>query len=310
MHAAVVTAFDSPPRYAEVPDPVARDEDEMVVEVLAAGLHPRVRSQADGSHYSSTGALPLIPGIDGVVRDADGHLRYAILDDTSLGTMAQRTVIDRDRSVVVPDDVDPVVLAAAMNPAMSSWVALRRRVTFRPGESVLVLGATGNAGRMAVQVARLFGASRVVGAARDVAALPSLIPLGADEVLPLDRVADAADVDVVIDYLWGEPAAAAMVALVTARPDRGRPLTWIQIGSVAGSACPVPSAALRAARLQIVGSGIGSVPGRDWQEELPQLVEAVTHGAFDVRAKVVPLSRVERAWSESPSGGERIVLVP
>lgn len=228
MHAAVVTAFDVPPRYEEVPDPVAHGDDEMVVDVLAAGLHPRVRSQADGSHYSSTGDLPLVPGIDGVVRDADGRLRYAILDDTSIGTMAQRTVIDRDRSVVVPDDVDPVVLAAAMNPAMSSWVALRRRVTFRPGQSVLVLGATGNAGRMAVQVARLFGASRVIGAARDVAALPSLIPLGADEALPLDRVADAADVDVVIDYLWGEPAAAAMVALAMARPDRGRPLMWIR----------------------------------------------------------------------------------
>ncbi len=310
MHAAVVTAFDAPPRYGVVADPVARSDDEMVVEVVAAGLHPRVRSQADGSHYSSTGELPLVPGIDGVVRDPDGRMRYAVLDETRLGTMAERTVIDPRRSVVLPDDVDPVVLAAAMNPAMSSWVALRRRVDFRSGQSVLVLGATGNAGRMAVQVARLFGASRVIGAARDETALASLRSLGADEVLTLDRVSAAADVDVVIDYLWGEPAASAMVDLITARADRGRQITWIQIGSVAGATCSIPSAALRAARLQIVGSGIGSVPGHDWQAELPELVAAVSRGTFDVRAHAVPLREVEQVWTASPSDGKRIVLVP
>lgn len=310
MHAAVVTAFDAPPHYEEVSDPVTRDNDEMVVEVVAAGLHPRVRSQADGSHYSSAGELPLIPGIDGVVRDPDGQLRYVVLDETRFGTMAERTVIDTRRSVPVPDDVDPVVLAAAMNPAMSSWVALRRRVSFRSGQSVLILGATGNAGRMAVQVARLFGASRVIGAARNATALASLVPLGADAVLPLNRVSEAADVDVVIDYLWGEPAAAAMTGLITARPDRGRQITWIQIGSIAGATCPIPSAVLRAARLQIVGSGIGSVPGRDWQEELPELVQAVGRGTFDVRAKAVPLRDVRQAWSEAAAGGDRIVLIP
>src|SRR5262245_46133587 len=123
MHAAVVTSFDAPPRYQEVADPVARGRDEVVVDVVAAGLHPRVRSQADGSHYSSTGELPLVPGIDAVVRDPKGRLRYAVLDETALGTMAERTVIELDRSVVLPAGVDPVQLAAAMNPVMSSWVA-------------------------------------------------------------------------------------------------------------------------------------------------------------------------------------------
>jgi NADPH:quinone reductase-like Zn-dependent oxidoreductase len=144
--------------------------------VLAAGLHPRVRSQADGSHYTSTDELPLVPGIDAVVRDPRGRIRYAILDDTTLGTMAERTLIDLRRSVVLPSGIDPVRIAAAMNPAMSSWVALRRRVDFPRRQSVLVLGATGSAGRMAIQIA-------------------------------------------------------------------GAPLTWIQIGSVAGPTAPIPSAA-------------------------------------------------------------------
>ncbi len=163
MHAAVVTAFDSPPAYREFPAPTTQDPDEVVADVLAVGLHPRVRSQANGSHYTSSGDLPLVPGVDGVARTPDGQLRYFVLEDTTMGAMAERTVIDLRRSVVLPEGADPVAIAAAMNPAMSSWVALRRRISFEPGQSVLVLGATGNAGRLAVQVAKYLGASHVIG---------------------------------------------------------------------------------------------------------------------------------------------------
>jgi len=319
MHAAVVTTFDSAPRYQEFPAPVPADEDEMLVDVLAAGLHPRVRSQANGSHYTSTDELPLVPGIDGVGRGPDGRLRYFILPDTTMGAMAEQTVIDIRRSVVLPDSTDPVAVAAAMNPAMSSWVALRQRVPFQPGQDVLVLGATGSAGQLAVQIARLLGAKNVIAAGRDAGRLAALIALGATATVRLagdagetaDRMGQAAaDVDVVIDYLWGEPAAAAMIAVVTNRADRGRPLSWIQIGSVAGPTAPIPSAALRAARLQIVGSGQGSVSPREYVAELPALAEAITAGALDVDARAVPLADVEQAWAAAADARQRIVLTP
>src|SRR6266851_4235435 len=102
MKAAVVSSFGAPPRYQDFPDPVPAREDEIVVDVLAAGLHPRVRSQADGSHYTSTDELPLVPGIDGVGRGPDGLLRYFILPDTTLGAMAEQTIIDTRRSIVLP----------------------------------------------------------------------------------------------------------------------------------------------------------------------------------------------------------------
>ena len=156
-HAAVVHTYDRPPRYEEFELPQAADGEE-IVDVLAAGLHPRVRSGASGSHYTSTGRLPLVPGIDGVGRRADGQLIYFVADDDLPGTMATRTVIDPRRTVAVPEGADLVRLAAAMNPAMSSWVALRRRVPIKQGQSVLILGATGNAGQMAVQVAKRLGA--------------------------------------------------------------------------------------------------------------------------------------------------------
>jgi len=145
-----------------------------------------VRSQADGSHYTSSDELPLVPGIDGVGRAPDGTLRYFILPDTTMGAMAEQTVVDLRRSVVLTEDSDPVLIAAAMNPAMSSWVALRRRVTFPPGQRVLVLAATGNAGRLAVQVAKRLGASHVIGAGRQPERLAALTALGADATVALD----------------------------------------------------------------------------------------------------------------------------
>ncbi|MFI2642009.1 zinc-binding alcohol dehydrogenase family protein [Streptomyces sp. NPDC018610] len=308
MHAAIVTALDAPPVYAEHPEPVAGHENEVVVEVLAAGLHHLTRAKANGSHYSTTGALPLVPGVDAVVRDPRGDLRYVVMDDTSLGTFADRTAIDLRRSVVLPDGVDPVRIAAAMNPGIASWVALRRRTDFRPGGSVLILGATGSAGRMAIQIAKRFGAARVIAAGRDTHRLEALKDLGADETITFDETRVAADVDVVLDFVWGEPSAHAMMPMLTARADRGAPLTWIQIGSVAGPLAPVPSAALRAARLQIIGSGIGSVPARDFIAELPELATAVAQGAIDVRARAVPLARISEAWTHKTD--ERLVFVP
>jgi NADPH:quinone reductase-like Zn-dependent oxidoreductase len=318
MKAAVVSSFDTAPRYAAYPTPTPHSADEIVVDVLAAGLHPRVRSQADGSHYTSTDELPLVPGIDGVGRGPDGALRYFVLPDTTMGAMAQQTVIDSRRSIVLPDDSDPVAIAAAMNPAMSSWVGLRRRVSFQPGQNVLVLGATGNAGQLAVQIAKLFGAVQIVAVGRDAEKLAALKALGATHTVVLDGGLDIADrlgharkdVDVVIDYLWGEPTADALAAIVPARTDDSRQLTWLQIGSVAGATVPIPSAALRATRLDIVGSGQGLVSTRGILAELPALAREITNGTFQVDARAVPLADVEQAWDDAATSTQRIVLVP
>jgi NADPH:quinone reductase-like Zn-dependent oxidoreductase len=316
VKAAVVSSFDSAPRYRDFAVPVPAGDDAVLVDVLAAGLHPRVRSQADGSHYTSTDALPLVPGVDGVGRGPDGLLRYFILPDTTMGAMAEQTVIDVRRSIVLPEGTDPVTVAAAMNPAMSSWVALRQRVSFPAGQDVLVLGATGNAGQMAVQVAKRLGAGQIIAAGRDTGRLAALPALGATATVPLgatdtaDRLAKAAaDVDVVLDYLWGQPAADAMTAIITNRADRSRPLSWIEIGSVAGPTAPIPSAALRAARLQLVGSGQGSVSTREYLAELNALAQEIAAGTIAVDARPVPLARVEEAWAATDAK-HRIVLVP
>ena len=250
--------------------------------------------------------------MDGVARTPDGKMRYFVLEDTTMGSMAEQTLIDQRRSVVLPDGSDPVAIAAVMNPAMSSWIALRQRISFEAGQSVLVLGATGTAGRLAVQVAKYLGAGEVIGAGRQPGKLAELAGFGADVTVTLDGgelARAAADVDVVLDYLWGPPAAEAMAAVVTHRTDRGQPLSWIEIGSMAGLTAAIPSAALRAARLQIVGSGQGSVPARDIVAELSGLAAAIISGAFQINARAIPLAGVAAAW-EDPSSHQRLVIVP
>src|ERR1700683_4376866 len=167
MHAAVVTSFDEPPHYRELDVPTTYGDGQELVDVLAVGLHPRVRTDASGKHYTSTGRLPMIPGIDGVGRLHDGTRVYFVAGDELPGSMAEKAVADRRRTVQLPEDADAAMVAAAMNPAMSSWVALRRGVPIEAGQSMLVLGATGNADTMDVQVAKRLGAGRVVGAGRD-----------------------------------------------------------------------------------------------------------------------------------------------
>ena len=318
MHAAVVNSFDRPPRYQEfaTPQPIG---DQVLVEMLAAGLHPRVRSGANGTHYTSDGRLPMVPGVDGVGRLPDGRRVYFVADDDAPGTMAEQAILDPRRAVALPDNADPVVVAAAMNPAMSSWVALRRRVSFQPGQSVLVLGATGNAGQMAVQIARHLGAAGVVAAGRDPERLSLLTELGATEVVSLagdpteaaDRIGKAAaDVDVVIDYTWGAPTQLAIPALLTHRAERSAPLDWIQIGSMAGADITLPSFVLRAANLRIMGSGQGSLTAAGIVAELPSLIEQLAAGTITADALALPLSQVEQAWTAPTEPGRRLVLTP
>ena len=319
MHAAVVRRFDRPPRYESYDTPTPTGPDEALVDVLAAGLHPRVRTDASGRHYTSTGALPMVPGIDGVGRLPDGRQVYFVTANDPWGSMAERAVVDMRRVVPLPEDADPLKVAAAMNPAMSSWVALRRRVPLQPGQSVLVLGATGNAGSMAVQVAKRLGAGRVVGAGRNQERLAGLPAAGADEVVALTDdweqtarrlAAAAAEADIVIDYLWGEPAAAAMMALLTARADRSRVMDWVQIGAMAGPTLELPSVLLRSANLRVQGNGQGAVSTAAYVAELPALIQEIEEGTIAVAVHPVPLADVETAWLSPDAPGERTVFVP
>ena len=311
MKAAVVTAYGTAPRYLEFPDPQPTGENEIVVDVLAAGLHPRVRMQAGGSHYTSAGTgLPLVPGIDGVGRGADGRLWYFMSLNGRYGSMAERAVIDTRRSVVLPAHADPVAMAATLNCVIASWLALTQRITMRPGQNVLVLGATGGTGSMAVEVARRLGAGQVAAVGRDPGRLAAL-PGATSTAMTGDPDTIArigAETDIVLDFLWGEPATEAMAALVAGRADPIRPLTWVNVGEVAGPQAMLPAGALRSTRLQIIGSGQGSLTGAAMAAAIPAVAAAIADGVYSVEPDPVPMHDVERAWSLPADSSRRIVL--
>ncbi len=272
MNAAVVTSFAEPPHYQPFEVPQPNTADEFIVDVLAVGLHPRVRSGAAGAHYTSSGTLPMIPGIDAVGQRPDGTRIYFVAADDVTGTMADKALASARRSIVLPEDADSAKVAAAINPAMSSWVALRRRVPIQPGQSVQLAGD--------------------------------------DDATARALAAAAAESDIVLDYLWGKPAQHAITALLTARSDRSREMNWIQIGAVAGPAIELPSAALRSANFRLQGSGQGSVSPRAYLAELPPLVAEITAGTIAVTANTRPLADVEQIWPKPEAPGERTVLVP
>ena len=317
MKAAVVRALDRAPRYETFALPENRDGG-VVVDVLASALSPRVRSGASGRHYTSNGTLPLVPGIDGVGRLPDGRRIYFLAADDTIGTMAEQALADSRLVVPLPDNASSSVVAAAMIPAISSWVALTKRATLQRGQSVLVLGATGTAGQLAVQIARYRGVGRVVAAGRDQGALDRLRDQGADDVVRLtgtsadgDAVAAAAsEIDIVLDYLWGTVTTAIMPALCRRREAESRALDWVLIGSVAGEDITLSSVLLRKRNLRVLGSGQGATSTADMFSVAADVVAAVAAGRLHVEAREVALADVERAWSMEARSGERIVFVP
>ncbi|MFD0897967.1 quinone oxidoreductase family protein [Loigolactobacillus binensis] len=303
MKAAVVTTFDQKPQYQDFPAPTPKTNQELI-HVLAASVNHRVQAQADGSHYTSDGQLPLIPGLDGVGRLADGRLAYFVTSDPVYGALAEQTVTDRRRIIPLAADTDAAKVAASMNPAMSSWMALKDRFNGDlAGKKVLILGATGHAGSLAIQISRYLGATTVIAVGRNQ---QKLAQLPADQKVSLlandddftTAIAANADADIVLDYLWGEAARRTMLALLPARKGH-QLLTWIEIGSMAGAALSLPAAALRAVDFTLIGSGQGSIAPQTFLRELPELARLLSQGQFNTASTTLPLAQVTANWTSA-----------
>jgi NADPH:quinone reductase-like Zn-dependent oxidoreductase len=311
MKAAIVAqAGQKAPAYGDFEEPVA-GAGEVIVHVAAAAISPLVRGRAAGTHYSSGGDFPFVVGVDGVGRLEDGRRVAFALPRAPLGSMAERVAVPLAHIVPVPDGLDDVTAAALINPGMSSWAALTERAKLKRGETVLVNGATGAAGQLAVHVARHLGAARVIATGRNEAALATL---GADETIVLGGDADALEqrfkaefargVDVVIDYLWGMSAERLLIAGAKAGAD-GVPIRFVQVGSVSGSEITLPSAVLRSSAITLMGSGIGSIALARLVAAIGGMLQAAAQDGFALPVRAMPLAEVAQAWALE---GERIVL--
>lgn len=313
MKAAVVNDFKKGPQFQsfQAPQPTGKEK---LIQVLAASVNHRVLSQADGTHYTSDGKLPLIPGLDGVGKLADGSLAYFVTSNPVYGSLAQQTVVDQRRIIPLPADIDVNKVAASMNPAMSSWMAFKDRLgTDINGKNVLILGATGNSGSLAVEISHYLGAKSVVAVGRNKKKLATLnvekeISLLDDPADVKQAVQSVADVDIVLDYLWGDAAKQVMLAMLPAKSSHSQSLTWIEIGSMAGAEMSLPSAALRSVNLNLIGSGQGSIDPQVYLSQLPELAHLISTGKFNVAVDAQPLSQVTTKWNSKTE--QRLVFNP
>lgn len=322
MKAAIIIEPGKSPVYGDFREPAAGPGEELVT-VSASALSHFTKGRASGSHYSADGAVPAVAGAEGVGRTKDGRRVYFVMPEAPFGALAEKTIVRSRQCVPVPDGVDDITAAAVANPGMSSWAALAERARLEPGETVLINGATGVAGRLAVQIARHMGAGKVIATGRDDKALEEAKSLGAHVVIPFrlgaahlagaDEYEDAlkeqfaGGVDIVLDYLWGESAAAAIIAAAKAGKE-GVPVRFIQVGGASREDVRLPSAALRSSAIVLMGSGINSIPFSGLLSAIQNVLQAVIPAQLRINTTIVPLSDVEKTWN-ADFGKSRVVFV-
>jgi NADPH:quinone reductase-like Zn-dependent oxidoreductase len=310
MRAAVLHELGVP-RPDEFPEPEAGDG-QAVVEVLAAGLNPVDVAICAGRFYAGAPPLPSVAGREGVGL-LDGRRVYFDTPILPYGSMAERALIDRQATYDVPDGVEDGVAVALGISGLAAWLALTWRAELKAGEHVLVLGASGVLGQIAVQAAKSLGAGRVVAAARSPEGLQHALSLGADAAVELGgsddltaALAHAADgrIEVVVDPLFGGP----FVAAIKAASFGAR---IVQLGAAAGAEATVPSAAIRGKMLVIMGHTNFAAPPHVKREAYASLSALAASGELKVEAESIALERVGEAWERLGAGSHRkIVLVP
>ncbi|KAI8072341.1 hypothetical protein BC940DRAFT_292362 [Gongronella butleri] len=327
VRAAAVTTLGAAPKCIDLTlgAPLAG---QVQINVVASAVHQLVKARASGKHYSASEAavLPMVVGVDGCgYRVDDGAPVYYItfMDKQSTGAMAARINVAQHAVLPVPPQADLKRIAALVNPAMSSWLALRTRAgpaAVQPGARVLIVGATGASGQLAIQIARALGAAQIVGVARNAQLLQSLTKAGegldAAVALPTDTAGEEAftkelakhttHTDVVLDYLSARPAELCIQTLIAARENKQQRLDWIQIGSMAGPNITVPAMALRSANFYLSGSGIGSISPQEMKKEVVGLIDLIAQGKLTHKIVERDVSQVEQAWDAEHDG--RLVI--
>ena len=265
--------------------------------------------------------MPVVCGTDGVGVLEDGTRVFFGGPRRPYGAMAERTVVPRAFCFPVPSSLDDDQAAALPNPGISAWLSFTQRAKLVPGETVLILGATGVIGQLAVQIAKLLGAGRVIGAGRNERALSVLSRLGADATIQLDQPRDSLvdafataagelGLDVILDYLWGPPAEALLAAMTKSEfVAVTKDTRFVQAGESAGPTISLPAAVLRSTALTILGTA-GIPPREVLAEAMQQVMTRAARGELRIETERVPLADIARAWRRQEQPGRRIVVTP
>ncbi len=317
MKAAVIHAMGTIPGFETFPDPVP-GAGELIINVKAAALKQLDKSRVSGKHYTRFETLPAAVGVDGAGVLEDGTRVYAIGET---GMMAEKALVKREACIVLPDEISFEMAAALPNALLGSDAALLCRGGIQPGQTVLVNGATGVSGRMAVQAARLRGAARIIVTGRDRTKLEALKDLGADVtvclqqsdeaiVAELSALLSATPADIVIDYLWGHPMELLLRVLKNGTQQTVKIVT---VGEMAGATINLPSGILRSKKIELLGSGFGSISKAEiyqyFREELPRLYRLAAAGQLRFELQTAKLEAVAQVWEQDAAAGSRWVFL-
>lgn len=321
MKAAVVFEKGSTPQYTDFTEPVITNENEVLVTVKAASIKNLDRARASGSHYSTDNEVhqPTIVGSDGVGHLEDGTKVYFF---SKKGTVAEKALADKKMMVAVPEALDFSIAAALPNAVMGSAMALKFKAGIHPGSIVLINGATGITGRIAVQIAKIYGAQKIIVTGRNEESLQTLLELGADEAVSLQSndedfkqkirdIHSRTPIDIVLDYIWGHSVEMILSAFKGDGTFSHR-TKLITVGGMSGDTIQLSSQILRGTDIQISGSGLGSWTKEEsallFTEIIPEMFQAATEGKIKIETEDIDLKNIEAGWSAGIQSGKRLVV--
>lgn len=321
MKAAVMYQKGELPQYVEFEQPVAQNDHEILVCVKAVAIKHFDKGKAAGTHYSSDApkATGRVIGGDGVCLLEDGTRVYGM---GVSGMLAEKATIEKSRMVKLPEGLSDATAAALANAVIGSAMALRFKAAIQPGDVVLINGATGFTGMVAVQIAKHYGAAKVIATGRNVQSLQNLLTLGADEIIEIttDNSAFLSQVkqshqekpiDVIIDYLWGRTAELLLSSLM-GQGSFSNKVRFVSVGNMAGDLIQLSAANLRSVDLRLTGSGLGSWSkeqvGLLFTEILPQMFQLAADGKLKVETIEVKLADISSLWNLKVADGKRLVV--
>lgn len=321
MKAAVIDQLGEVPKYKDFELPEIKNENQLLLNVKAAAVKNLDKARASGNHYASHKELPAVVGIDGVGLLEDGRRVYA---KGITGMIAEKALIDKNKLTLIPDNLDFALAAALPNAVLGAAMALKVRGKIKPGQTVLINGATGVTGQMAVQIAKYYGAKKIITTGRNQENLEKTKTLGADQIVSLKEddlsfvktireIHNESAIDLIIDYVWGKPLELILKALEGADSKISSHQTRIvSVGSMAGNSINLSSETLRSVAIEIVGSGLGSLSEEEFerydQEILPEMFQLAAEGKLTMDVVEGKLENIENLWQEKIDSGSRLVI--
>ncbi|PTS88644.1 alcohol dehydrogenase [Flavobacterium sp. HMWF030] len=322
MKAAVVYKKGEMPKYAQFVEPIVQNENQILLSVKAVAITNLDKGKASGQHYSSQNDNQngFVVGSDGVGLLEDGTRVYA---RGISGTIAEKAIIDKNILVPLPEGITNAIAASLPNAVAGSAMALKFRANIQEGETVLINGATGFTGRIAIQIAKHYGAKKIIVTGRNEKILQNLLELGADEIVSLKQddqtivsqlkeIHINTPIDIVLDYLWGHPAELILTAL-KGNGSFSSKVRYVTIGGMAGDTIQLSSGILRSVDLQLSGSGLGSWSKNEvkllFSEILPEMFLLAAQNKLKVNIEEIKLSHIEEAWSREVLDGKRLVVI-